>query len=84
MLLVSVHTGDLQTVYQSPMVWCASAEPLQGLRQSTSVMTGFIRMVKLQESAREMVYGMEVHLSASQLEQMVCFNNTVVTHTSHF
>ena len=73
MLLDSVQTGDLQTPYPSPMVWCASAEPLQGLRQSTSVMTGFIRMVKLQGSARVMVSGLEVHLSASQLDQMVCF-----------
>ena len=44
MLSDYVQTGDLPTPYPSLMVWSASAELLQDLRQCISVMMGFIRM----------------------------------------
>ena len=69
MLLGSVQTEGLWTHCPFPVVWSATTEPLQGQRQSTSVMKGFTRMVQQQGCARVMVYGMEVYLSAYQLKE---------------
>ena len=69
MLLDSVQTEDLQIQSPSQAVWSATAEPLQGQRQSTSVMMAFTKMVQQQGCARVMVYGMAVYLSAYQIKE---------------
>ena len=56
MLSEYVKTEDLLTHCQSPAVWSATTEPLQGQRQTISVMIVFTRMVQQHGCARMMVW----------------------------
>ena len=69
MLLESVPTEDLQAHYPFPEVWSATTEPLQGQRQSTSVMMAFTRTLQQLGCARVMVHGMAVYLSAYKIQE---------------
>ena len=56
------------SVQTSLMVWSATAEILQGQRQSTAVIMAFTRMVQQPGCAKVMVFGMAVYLSAFKIQ----------------
>ena len=68
MLSEYVKTEDLLKHCPYPVVWSATTEPLQGRRQTISVMIVFTGMVQQHGFARMMVYGVAVYRSALQIQ----------------